>query len=174
MGDRTGWLETCPPLGTVFLDEIGDLDPAIQLKLLRVLETRTFQSIGESKDRHFAGKVIAATNRDLADQRRRGDFRDDLYYRLCADMLTAPSLRERVADSPAELRHLVLFLSRRVIGAEGEVLADEVLRYVDEHLGADYPWRGTCANWTSACGMCSFGGSIVHRCMRALRMWVSS
>src|SRR5581483_12417684 len=63
--DRKGGLEVCPALGTVFLDEIGDLEVTIQVKLLRVLQTRTFQPLGDSSDRHFRGKLIAATNRDL-------------------------------------------------------------------------------------------------------------
>jgi len=56
--DRTGWLEACPPRGSVFLDEVGDLDPMIQVKLLRVLQARTFQRLGESEERRFAGKII--------------------------------------------------------------------------------------------------------------------
>ena len=63
--DRVGWLESCPPLGTVLLDEIGELDASIQVKLLRVLQTREFQRIGETTPRQFQGKLIASTNRDL-------------------------------------------------------------------------------------------------------------
>ena len=74
-----------------------------------MLETRTFQRIGDTKDRHFRGKIIAATNRDLAEQRSAGRFREDLYYRLCADMIRAPSLHERIAECPEELRHLLSF-----------------------------------------------------------------
>ncbi len=64
--DRKGWLAVCPALGPVFLDESGELDPKIQVKLLRVLQTREFQPIGETKTQTFAGKIVAATNRDLA------------------------------------------------------------------------------------------------------------
>ena len=85
--DRSGWLETCGPHGAVFLDEIGELDAAIQVKLLRVLQSRTFQRIGETKPRRFEGKVIAATNRDLDEEIGAGRFRSDLYYRLCADVV---------------------------------------------------------------------------------------
>src|SRR6185369_6170470 len=76
--DRAGWMEVCPPLGTVFLDEIGELDPAIQVKLLRVLQTRMFQRLGDTATRVFRGKIIAATNRDLDSAK---DFRRDFYYR---------------------------------------------------------------------------------------------
>ena len=65
VADRVGWLESCPANGSVFLDEIGELDPAIQVKLLRVLQRRTFQRLGDTADRRFPGKILAATNRDL-------------------------------------------------------------------------------------------------------------
>lgn len=87
VGDRTGWFEVCPPLGTVFLDEIGEVDAGIQVKLLRVLETRTFQRLGDTAERRFRGKVVAATNRDLAREMEAGRFREDFYYRLCADRI---------------------------------------------------------------------------------------
>jgi hypothetical protein len=143
VADHSGWLEVCPPLGTVFLDEIGEVEPAIQVKLLRVLETRTFQRLGESQTRRFQGKVVAATNRDLAAEMRAGRFRDDLYYRLCSDLLVTPSLRERIADSPRELSDLLLALVERAVGDD---LADEVAREVEswirDHMGLDYPWPG--------------------------------
>jgi transcriptional regulator with AAA-type ATPase domain len=141
--DRAGWLEACGPLGAVFLDEIGELDAAIQVKLLRVLQTRTFSRIGESKERPFAGKIIAATNRDLAEEMSGGRFRADLYYRLCADVVRTPPLREQLADSPGDLRNLCLILARRIAGdAEAEALASEAERWIVERLGTDYPWPG--------------------------------
>ena len=141
--ERTGWFEVCPPLGTVFLDEIGEIEPAIQVKLLRVLETRTFQRLGETRSRRFQGKVVAATNRDLSCEMREGRFREDLYYRLCSDILVTPSLRERIAAAPEELSNLVLFLAQRAVG---EDLAAEVAREVEEwmarNLEPGYPWPG--------------------------------
>jgi DNA-binding NtrC family response regulator len=143
VADRVGWFEVCPPLGTVFLDEIGEIEPAIQVKLLRVLETRTFQRLGETRSRRFQGKVVAATNRDLSREMREGRFRADLYYRLCSDILETPSLRERIAAAPEELSNLVLFLAERSVGEE---LAAEVAREVEEwiarNLGTGYPWPG--------------------------------
>ncbi|MGH7819705.1 MAG: sigma-54 factor interaction domain-containing protein, partial [Candidatus Binatia bacterium] len=78
--DRAGYLESCPAPGAVFLDEIGELAGELQVKLLRVLQERAFQRIGESRERRFEGKVIAATNRDLEAEMRGGRFRADLYY----------------------------------------------------------------------------------------------
>jgi transcriptional regulator with AAA-type ATPase domain len=143
IADRTGWLEVCPGLGTVFLDEIGELDVAIQVKLLRVLQSRTFQRLGDTRDRRFAGKLIAATNRDLAAEIEAGRFRADLYYRLCADLIETPTLAEQLADSPGERRTLVRFLAQRIAGeAEADRLADETEQWIDAHLGPDYRWPG--------------------------------
>jgi hypothetical protein len=98
--DRKGWLEACPPSGTVFLDELGEMDLSIQVKLLRVIETRRFSAVGDTAPREFSGKLIAATNRGLPVEIRAGRFREDLYYRLCADQIHTPSLHDQVADSP--------------------------------------------------------------------------
>ena len=141
--DRAGWLEVCPPLGTVFLDEIGELDPSLQVKLLRVLQTRTFQRLGDTRDRRFNGKIVAATNRDLAQEMPAGRFRKDLYYRLCSDLITTPSLEEQLRDAPAERGALVRFIARRVAGdAEAESLAAETEAWIDAHLGPGYRWPG--------------------------------
>ena len=141
--DRDGWLQTCGVHGTVFLDEIGDIAPAIQVKLLRVLETRTFQRIGDVQDLRFRGKLTAATNRDLAREIAVGRFRADLYYRLCGDLVRTPSLREQIGDDPAELRNLTLFLAGKLVPPEErEELTADVLRWIEGHLGTDYAWPG--------------------------------
>ena len=141
--DRAGWLEVCRPLGTVFLDEIGELDPALQVKLLRVLQTRTFQRLGDTRDRRFHGKIIAATNRDLPSEMADGRFRKDLYYRLCSDIIVTPSLEEQLRAASGERGALVRFLARRVAGdAEAEPLAAETERWIAAHLGDDYHWPG--------------------------------
>jgi hypothetical protein len=140
--DHFGRFEECTGTGTVFLDEIGDLDPAIQVKLLRVLQDRSFRRVGDCEDRRFAGKVMAATNRDLSEQMRAGRFREDLYYRLCADVVVAPSLEERLKDRPDELASLVLFIATRLVGSAAEALAEEVTTCIREHIGIDYPWPG--------------------------------
>jgi transcriptional regulator with AAA-type ATPase domain len=140
--DRAGWLEVCPPHGTVFLDEIGELDPAIQVKLLRVLQERTFSRLGETDTRRFDGKIVAATNRDLDDEMHAGRFRQDLYYRLCSDIIHVPSLKERIAADPGELHQLTLHLSQRLVGEEGPSLAAEVEAWIEQQLGADYEWPG--------------------------------
>lgn len=140
--DRAGWLQTCPPLGTVFLDEIGELDPAIQVKLLRVLQTREFQRLGDTATLVFRGKIIAATNRDLARQMERGAFRRDLYYRLCADVITTPSLRQQIDGGGEELRTLVRHIAGTLLPDEADDLTADVLTCIEGRLGQDYPWPG--------------------------------
>ncbi len=141
--DRVGWLETCPAFGSVFLDEIGEVAPSIQVKLLRVLQTRVFQALGDTADRRFEGKIIAATNRDPAVEMREGRLREDLYYRLCSDLIVTPRLADQIADSPEELHNLVLFLCQRLAGeSEARALAGEVEEWIRKELGASYPWPG--------------------------------
>lgn len=141
--DRAGWLESCGPLGSIFLDEIGDLDPSLQVKLLRVLQSRTFQRIGETEERRFEGKIIAATNRDLEVEMAAGRFREDLYYRLCANVIRTPSLRQQLADDPDELARLVGVVSKRIVGPEESVsLSAEVLERIASELPPDYAWPG--------------------------------
>jgi len=142
IADRKGWLETCPALGSVFLDELGDLDPTIQVKLLRVIETRTFHPVGDTASRQFQGKLIAATNRDLAADIQKGRFREDLYYRLCSDQIVTPSLAEQIAGAPHLLQELVVYMARRIAGPESAELAEEVIAWIGRNLEADYAWPG--------------------------------
>ena len=140
--DRTGWLEVCPPLGTVFLDEVGEVDTAIQVKLLRVLQSRKFQRIGDTAEKEFFGKIIAATNRDPAEEMRARRLREDFYYRLCSDLIVTPSLREQLSDSPEALRPMILFLAQRMVDDEAEALTTETEEWIETKLGRDYPWTG--------------------------------
>jgi hypothetical protein len=143
LADREGWLEACSPRGTVFLDEIGELEGTIQVKLLRVLQARRFQRVGDLADRTFEGKLVAATNRELPEEIAAGRFREDLYYRLCSDVIRTPTLREQIADSPDELPGLISLLARRIVGeADAPALTREVVGFVERHLGLGYPWPG--------------------------------
>ncbi len=142
-GAKAGLFEGCEPHGTIFLDELGDLDPAIQVKLLRVLQARSFQRIGDPADRRFEGKIVAATNRDLAAAMRERRFREDLYYRLCADVIVTPSLAEQLHGAPEQLRNFLGHIAGRVAGEEeGPALAQEVEAWIHENLPADYGWPG--------------------------------
>ena len=98
--------------GTVFLDEIGDVPPAIQVKLLRILQEREFERLGSNKVRHIDVRILAATNVDLRAALEQGRFREDLYYRLNVMPLNIPSLRERKPDIPYLAKHFVEKFSR--------------------------------------------------------------
>ena len=93
--------------GSIFLDEIGDLSPRIQVKLLRVLQEREVERVGDSKPRKVDIRVITATNYDLEDLVSRGEFRQDLYYRLKVFPISLPALRERREDIPLLISHFI-------------------------------------------------------------------
>ena len=142
VADRKGWLEACPEFGSVFLDEIGELEEGIQVKLLRVLQERTFQRLGETAEIPFLGKIIAATNHDVAAEMQSGGFREDFYYRLCSDRIHMPSLSQRCEANSKELQHLVEHLLRRVTPEHESKLTAELLDWIERNLGAHYDWPG--------------------------------
>jgi len=93
--------------GTLFLDEIGEIEPSIQAKLLRVLESGKFRRVGGTKDLQADVRIVAATNRDLEEMSRRGEFRLDLYYRLAGFVIDVPPLRKRRKDIQALTEHFI-------------------------------------------------------------------
>jgi MoxR-like ATPase len=140
--NHEGVFERCSAHGALFLDEIGEVSTQVQIKLLQVLQERTFTPLGGHDKRRFAGRVIAATNQPLGDLRRAGRFRDDFYYRLVSDVIAVPTLRQRIQESPAELELLVALLVARMTGAEDAALAGRVLDVLRRDLPPGYAWPG--------------------------------
>jgi sigma-54 dependent transcriptional regulator, flagellar regulatory protein len=137
-----GLFALCGRHGAIFLDEIGDLSPQVQLKLLKVLEERTFSPVGSHKRLRFSGRVIAATNIDLDELRRRKRFRDDFYYRLCSDCIVVPGLAQRIRENPHELDDLIAHTVRIITGQDSPELVATVADVIDKRLGPQYPWPG--------------------------------
>jgi DNA-binding NtrC family response regulator len=140
--DHEGVLASCPEHGTVFFDEIGEATLPVQVKLLRVLQERTFTPVGSRKPQRFSGRILAATHRSLAELRERGALRDDFYYRLCSNVIEVPPLRARIAESAGELPMLVEHLCTRIAGAEARGLSAEVTRKLERDLGKGYAFPG--------------------------------
>lgn len=131
--DRKGFFEAASG-GTIFLDEVGELPPAAQTKLLRVLQERVVVPVGGSRSRPVDVRVIAATNRRLEEDVREGKFREDLLYRLKVFPIVVPPLRERRDDIPDLARY---FLARHLGDREPRELSDDVIEIL-----RSYDWPG--------------------------------
>jgi hypothetical protein len=140
--NHKGLFERCSKHGALFLDEIGDISMATQIKLLRVIQERVFEPVGSHTQKRFAGRVIAATNRPIIELRRQGKFRDDFYYRLCSDVIKVPTLRQRIQENPSELDQMVTLLVSRMTGKDNNHRTEMILDALKRDLPEDYPWPG--------------------------------
>ncbi len=122
--------------GTLFLDEVGDIPPGLQPKLLRVLQEQEFERLGSTRTHRVDVRLVAATNRNLADMVKRNEFRSDLYYRLNVFPVLLPPLRERREDIPALVTHFVEIHARRM-GKQIEHIPPETMSAL-----ASYEWPG--------------------------------
>lgn len=121
--------------GTIFLDEIGDISPKLQADLLRVLQERRFYRVGGTEEVEVDARVIAATNKDLADEVQQGRFREDLFYRLNVIEIKLPPLRERREDVPLLAEHFVQRISSE-LGRDVNGISAEALKILIAH---DWP-----------------------------------
>lgn len=131
--------------GTLFLDEIGEIDASTQVKLLRFLETRSFERLGSSKPLKVDVRLVCATNRNLAEMVQRGEFREDLLYRLNVVTVYLPPLRERTADLPVLLNHYLKYFAK-----ENEL---PPVQLTDGAVGAlmKYRWPGNIRELRNFC-----------------------
>jgi DNA-binding NtrC family response regulator len=137
-----GLFTLCGKHGSIFLDEIGDISSQVQIKLLKVLEERSFSPVGSHQTLRFQGRIIAATNQSIDRLRMLGRFRDDFYYRLCSDTIAVPSLRQRIEEDPGELNDLIDHAIRWIVGIPSPELSENVSRIIHDRLGPAYPWPG--------------------------------
>ena len=140
--NHDGIFSRCTPYGSIFLDEIGDVSIPVQIKLLQVIQERTFSPVGSHERLRFNGRVIAATNRPLDELRHKGQFRDDFFYRLCSDIIVVPPLRQRLQEEPRELESLIGSILRRMIGEAAAPYARLVREALVRDLGGTYSWPG--------------------------------
>jgi transcriptional regulator with GAF, ATPase, and Fis domain len=122
--------------GTLFLDEVCDIPPALQPKLLRVLQEQEFERLGSGRTHHVDVRLVAATNRDLAAMVARGEFRSDLYYRLNVFAILLPPLRSRREDIPALIEQFVNVFSRRMRKQITYISPETMAAFIS------YPWPG--------------------------------
>jgi transcriptional regulator with GAF, ATPase, and Fis domain len=133
--DRPGRFEAADG-GTIFLDEIGEISQSVQVKLLRVLQHFEFERVGDDETRKVDVRVIAATNRDLAQRVMENEFREDFYYRLRVFPIKMPPLRERLDDLPLLIDHFINRFNEKT-GKHITGLDEQALRAV-----SDYCWPG--------------------------------
>ena len=137
--NHAGIFARCSSYGAIFLDEIGDVSIPVQIKLLQVLQERTFSPVGSHEKLRFKGRVIAATNKPIDALRRAGTFREDFYYRLCSDIITVPPLRQRIREMPRELEMLATHLMQRICGPELQL---PVVGKLKKDVDKNYAWPG--------------------------------
>ncbi|NOQ63157.1 MAG: sigma-54-dependent Fis family transcriptional regulator [Methyloprofundus sp.] len=137
-----GLFDRCSEYGAVFIDEIGDIDMPTQVKLLNVIQERSFSPVGSHEILRFSGRVISATNRDISKLREQGSFRDDLYYRLCSDVIEVPSLQQRIQENPDELGRLINSLLKRVTDIPAPKFAALIEKQMRRNIPEYYDWPG--------------------------------
>lgn len=134
--DKKGLLEIADG-GTFFLDEIADISPTIQAKLLRVLQDGVIRRVGDTLERKVDVRIVSATNRSLKKEVEKGNFREDLYYRLNVVTLTLPPLRERKSDIPLLVHHFLKKNAQRIGDATPKRISPEAMKLLQ-----NYPWPG--------------------------------
>jgi two-component system response regulator HupR/HoxA len=162
MRDKQGLFEVADG-GTFFLDELGEMSPALQVKLLRVLQDGTFMPVGGTKQRKVDVRIIAATNRNLEEMVKKGTFREDLYYRLNVVSLRLPPLRERVGDVPLLVRFFLEKIAEKT-KRDLKSITPDAMACLER-----YPWPGNIRQLENemqrACVMSGKESVITRECL---------
>ena len=140
--NRKGIFDRCSPHGSIFIDELGEISRDLQVKFLNVLQDRCYTPVGSGERRTFKGRIIGATNQNIHDLVRGGRFRQDLYYRLCPDIIEIPPLRSRLKEYPGELMLILNRLISRVSPSVPKKLVEQIEKQLYRSVGKDYDWPG--------------------------------
>lgn len=140
--NHQGIFARCSEYGSVFIDEIGEIDIPTQVKLLTVIQDRVFTPVGDHRKQRFEGRVIAATNQNIEQLRSRGLFRNDLYYRLCSDVISVPTLRQRLLENPEELRILTATIVAKILPDAPPDLYLQIEQRIRQCVPQEYHWPG--------------------------------
>jgi transcriptional regulator with PAS, ATPase and Fis domain len=163
-----GVLARCSQHGSIFLDEIGEVSGPIQIKLLQVLQERTFCPVGSHERVRFRGRVIAATNRPMETRREQGLFREDFFYRLCSDVINVPPLRRRMKEDPGELKLLLNHVVAALVGEPVAELVSQIEETLRRTVGEQYSWPGNVRELEQAARRIlltgHYGGSASPKC----------
>lgn len=138
----TGIFGRSSRFGTVFIDEVAEVNASVQVKILRALHERTFFPVGSREPETFRGRMIAATSTDLIQLMAEGTFREDFYYRLSSDLITLPRLQQRLSEDQNEQSILVRRLLGDIFGIENEDLSTRVQEILKRDIPANYTWPG--------------------------------
>lgn len=136
MADKPGVFEQANG-GTLFLDEFGELEPSVQVRLLRVLQDGTFTPVGATKEQKVDVRLITATHRNLMEKVAEGSFREDLFYRIAVGVLHLPPIRERKGDLTLLAKKLLSMLAEEDDGLKNKKISPDALNIIISH-----PWRG--------------------------------
>ena len=141
--DKKGLLATVPRFGSVLLDEAAEIEPRMQIQLLRLLQERTFRRVGdEGHEIELHARILTATHRNPAEWMALGRLREDFFRRICMLKIVTPSLRERFDDSPAEVRELVRVVAVDLFGPQTtDALVDQVEAWIHGHM-PHHAWTG--------------------------------